>query len=286
MSACRRHYPGRSDGTDSLGTAPSSSAFPTLQLGQLLHYQFRGLFSVHSRYDLQTRQVALRDPLHRRLRRLCCLHRRSDCYRVERSSSRAGLSSRCGPALFTAHCNGLAAEKLTCEKSIEKATCQSVRCRIELHVCTNVWLSLITGAIATILLCNYLRRNRHEKIVVGHAALGQLSARARKQSQQPEPEQLEDFERRHNGTGLRRQIYWRLHTDEAGPRYDLSTSGYWQNKTKPLSGSTSGGDRKGITLAENELQLISKGGSGLGSFNHHLDQDHREGMLRPIANLS
>src|ERR1039457_2250071 len=26
------------------------------------------------------------------LRRLCCLHRRSDCYRVERSSSRAGLS--------------------------------------------------------------------------------------------------------------------------------------------------------------------------------------------------
>jgi hypothetical protein len=147
-------------------------------------------------------------------------------------------------------------------------------------------LSLITGAIATILLCNYLRRNRHEKIVVGHAALGQLSARARKQSQQPEPEQLEDFERRHNGTGLRRQIYWRLHTDEAGPRYDLSTSSYWQNKTKPLLGTTSGSDRKGITIAENELQLISKGGSGLGSFNHHLDQDHREGMLRPIANLA
>ena len=34
----------------------------------------------------------------------CCLHRRSDCYRVERSSSRAGLPSRCGPAPFTAHC--------------------------------------------------------------------------------------------------------------------------------------------------------------------------------------
>jgi hypothetical protein len=51
----------------------------------------------------------LRDPLHRRLRRLCCLHRPSDCYRVERSSSRAGLSSRCGPALFTAHRYGLIA---------------------------------------------------------------------------------------------------------------------------------------------------------------------------------
>ena len=106
MSACRRHYPGRSDGTDSLNTAPSSSAFPTLQLGRLLHYIFRGLLSVHSRYNLQTRQVALCDPLHRRLRRLCYLHRRSDCYRVERSSSRAGLSSRCGPAPFTAHCKG------------------------------------------------------------------------------------------------------------------------------------------------------------------------------------
>jgi hypothetical protein len=34
----------------------------------------------------------------------CCLHRRTDCYRVERSSSRAGISSRCGPALFSAHC--------------------------------------------------------------------------------------------------------------------------------------------------------------------------------------
>src|SRR5712692_5676376 len=84
--------PGRPDGTDSLITAPSSSVFPRLQLGRLLHYQFRGLLSVHSRYNLQTRQVALFDPLHQRLRRLCYLHRRSDCYRVERSSSRASLS--------------------------------------------------------------------------------------------------------------------------------------------------------------------------------------------------
>src|SRR5215470_8894276 len=107
MSACRRHYPGRTEGTDSLATAPSTSAFPRLQLGQLLHYQFRGLLSVHSRYDLQTRQVALCDPLHRRLRRLCYLHRRSDCYRVERSSSRAGLIPAVDQRLFTAHCKRL-----------------------------------------------------------------------------------------------------------------------------------------------------------------------------------
>src|ERR1700686_1410452 len=78
--------------TKSLVTNPSTSAFPKFRVGRLLHYGFRGLFSVHSRYGLQTRQVALCDPLHRRLRRFCCLHRRSNCYRVERSSSRAGLS--------------------------------------------------------------------------------------------------------------------------------------------------------------------------------------------------
>jgi hypothetical protein len=37
MSTCRRHYPGRSDGTDSLSTAPSTSAFPRLWAGRLLH---------------------------------------------------------------------------------------------------------------------------------------------------------------------------------------------------------------------------------------------------------
>src|SRR5438045_6556143 len=38
MSACRRDYPGRIDGTDSLITPPSTSAFPRLRLGRLLHY--------------------------------------------------------------------------------------------------------------------------------------------------------------------------------------------------------------------------------------------------------
>ena len=92
VSACCRHYPGRSERPNRSVTNPSTSAFPKFRVGRLLHYGFRGLFSVHSRYGLQTRQVALCDPLHRRLRRFCCLHRRSNCYRVERSSSRAGLS--------------------------------------------------------------------------------------------------------------------------------------------------------------------------------------------------
>ena len=44
------------------------------------------------------------DPLHRRLRRLRCLCRRFDCYRVERTSSRAGLPPAVDQRLFTAHC--------------------------------------------------------------------------------------------------------------------------------------------------------------------------------------
>ena len=44
-----------------------------------------------------------RDPLHRRLRRLRYLCSRFDCYRVERTSSRAGLSPAVDRRLFTAH---------------------------------------------------------------------------------------------------------------------------------------------------------------------------------------
>jgi hypothetical protein len=42
------------------------------------------------------------DSLHQRLQQFRCLHCCSDCYRVERTSSRAGLP-RCGPPPFTAH---------------------------------------------------------------------------------------------------------------------------------------------------------------------------------------
>ena len=44
--------------TQSLVTNPSTSAFPKFRVGRLLHYGFRGLLSVHSRYGLQTCRVA------------------------------------------------------------------------------------------------------------------------------------------------------------------------------------------------------------------------------------
>jgi len=45
-----------------------------------------------------------RDPLHRKLRQLRCLRCRFDCYRVERTSSRAGVAPAEVQRLFTAHC--------------------------------------------------------------------------------------------------------------------------------------------------------------------------------------
>ena len=44
--------------TDSLVFPITASAFPRFSAGQLLHYPFRGLLSVHSRYGLHACQVA------------------------------------------------------------------------------------------------------------------------------------------------------------------------------------------------------------------------------------
>src|SRR5271167_216075 len=43
------------------------------------------------------------DPFHRKLRQLRCLRRRFDCYRVERTSSRAGVAPAEVQRLSTAH---------------------------------------------------------------------------------------------------------------------------------------------------------------------------------------
>src|SRR6266536_2852239 len=43
------------------------------------------------------------DPFHRKLRQLRCLRCRFDCYRVERTSSRAGVTPAEVQAPFTAH---------------------------------------------------------------------------------------------------------------------------------------------------------------------------------------
>jgi hypothetical protein len=102
LRTCRRQYPGRSDGTCSLVQFHSLRPSHELWAGRLLHHYFRGQLSVHSRYGLHARQVAFSDPLHQRLQQSRCLHRCSDCYRVERTSSRAGIPPLWTSA-FTAH---------------------------------------------------------------------------------------------------------------------------------------------------------------------------------------
>ena len=42
--------------------SPSTSAFPIFRVSRLLRYHFRGLLSVHSHYNLRTRQVAYATP--------------------------------------------------------------------------------------------------------------------------------------------------------------------------------------------------------------------------------
>ena len=58
LPACRRQYPGRSDGILFARTIPLASAFPRTGAGRLLHCRFRGLLSVYSRYGLHAREVA------------------------------------------------------------------------------------------------------------------------------------------------------------------------------------------------------------------------------------
>jgi hypothetical protein len=58
---------------------------------------------VHSRYGMHACRVAFATLLHRRLQRLCYLHHCSDCYLVERTSSRVGLPPLVDQAPFTAH---------------------------------------------------------------------------------------------------------------------------------------------------------------------------------------
>src|SRR5690242_13401744 len=64
------------------------------------------------------------DPFHRKLRQLCYRHCRFDCYRVERTSSRAGVAPAEVQRLFTAHCyanNAADAKSLHIDKEDRQA---------------------------------------------------------------------------------------------------------------------------------------------------------------------
>ena len=99
LPACRRHYPGRSDGPRSL--VLSHQRRPSRYHGGLAPAL---IVSRPARRSLTLRPACLpsplSDPLHRRLRRFRFLHRRSDCFRVERTQFPGGTFTRSRPAPF------------------------------------------------------------------------------------------------------------------------------------------------------------------------------------------
>ena len=103
MRTCHRHYPGRSDGACSL--VPLHRQRPSLCKSQVgsCNYCF-GACSAFTLVMACTLAESPNDPFHRKLRQLRCLHCRFDCYRVERTSSRAGVAPAEVQRLFTAHC--------------------------------------------------------------------------------------------------------------------------------------------------------------------------------------
>ncbi len=91
MPTCHRHYPGRSDGACSL--VPLHRQRPSLCNSQVGSCDCCfGACSAFTHVMACTLAGSPSDPFHRKLRQLRCLRRRFDCYRVERTSSRAGVA--------------------------------------------------------------------------------------------------------------------------------------------------------------------------------------------------
>jgi hypothetical protein len=119
LPACRRQYPGRSDGTCSL--VPFHPLRPSHEPGRvgscIVGFGACSAFTHVTAYMLAKSPS---DSLHQRLQQFRCLHRCSDCYRVERTSSRAGLTPAVDHHLFTAHPDGRKAKE--CSAKSVKAT--------------------------------------------------------------------------------------------------------------------------------------------------------------------
>ena len=102
LPACRRQYPGRSDGICSLVRFHSLRRSPKPgRVGSCI--TVFGACSAFTHVTACTLAKSPCDSLHQRLQQFRCLHCCSDCYRVERTSSRMGLTHAVDHHLFTAH---------------------------------------------------------------------------------------------------------------------------------------------------------------------------------------
>ena len=107
LQTCHRQYPGGTTGLRRFAGCdpqfPSDGGLPRFHGGSAPTSSLSG----PARRSLALRPACSRsrqgDPLHRRLRRFRCLHRRSDCYRLERLRCRTGFAPAEDPSLSTAH---------------------------------------------------------------------------------------------------------------------------------------------------------------------------------------
>jgi hypothetical protein len=91
MRTCHRHYPGRFNGACSLVCLHCQRPSPcNSKVGSC--NCFFGACSAFTHVMACTLAESPSDPLYRELRQLRCLCCRLDCYRVERTSSRAGVA--------------------------------------------------------------------------------------------------------------------------------------------------------------------------------------------------
>ena len=91
MRTCRRHYPGRFNGACSLVCLHCQRPSPCNSKVGSCNCFFEAC-SAFTRVTACTLAESPCDPFHRKLRQLRCLRCRFDCYRVERTSSRAGVT--------------------------------------------------------------------------------------------------------------------------------------------------------------------------------------------------
>ena len=127
LLACRRQYPGRSDGTCSL--VRFHQLRPSHEPGRVGSCIVGfGACSAFTHVTACTLAKSPSDSLHQRLQQFRCLHCCSDCYRVERTSSRAGLTPAVDHHLFTAHPVGRQLAQLHCFR-LARASGASLRPR-------------------------------------------------------------------------------------------------------------------------------------------------------------
>src|SRR6201984_762171 len=88
---CRRHYPGRFNGACSLVCLHCQRPSPCNSKVGSCNYFF-GACPAFTHVTACTLAESPSDPLYRKLRQPRCLRCRFDCFRVERTSSRAGVA--------------------------------------------------------------------------------------------------------------------------------------------------------------------------------------------------